>query len=202
MLEHFRSWIKTHKVLTVLIAISVLAFGVLAYEKITLEQNRRAFIDARKAIDIVYVDIVKQVGQPDNFRRSNTCSRPSMEFQRGPLSCDVSTDFIYGVSNKEEADQLKAKIQAVFKQHGDILIPSPAPPSDIHPIPAPGNNTDSSNDFYKSKKGLDCSVKYTNNRPDEISLKLGTGNLKIFSTTTGCGGSARTEFYSIYESST
>src|SRR6185437_976480 len=80
--------------------IAVVALGF-AYHSYSVWANEKQFSQARSAIDTIYADIVNKVGHPDNFKRTNDCSRPSQEFTQGPLSCSVGTDFIYGVDNEQ-----------------------------------------------------------------------------------------------------
>jgi len=175
--------------------IIALVAGTLIYQAIALRQNRQAFQEARSDIDTIYADIVIQVGKPDNFRRTNSCSRPSQEFEQGPLSCDVSTDFIYGVDNKTQADVLKSQIQHVINQHRDLLSPSAPPVSDIYPILAPGNNTDSSNNYFLTKKNMQCGTKYTYDLPREIGIDLQKNDKKIFGIAFDCSSLARKDYF-------
>ena len=68
-------WVRTHKIYSLLILIVLLIAGIFVYEKVALELNRLAFKSAQHAIDTVYEDIVKGVGQPDNSKATNECSR-------------------------------------------------------------------------------------------------------------------------------
>lgn len=184
--------------MTALLLIILAVAGIFIYEKIALEQNKRAFAEARDAIDTIYKDIVAKVGTPDSSRRTSECSRPSVEIGKGPLSCDVGTDFIYGVADKPEADVLKFRIQNVIGDHPD-LFKQIAPPAPSFPLnPAPGNNTDSQINYYRTKSGMECSVKYVYDMPREIQLSTKDHNEKGIGILIGCFADARTEFYPIH----
>ena len=196
----FFAWPWRHKWIIIPAAFVIAIFFILVYQAVDLRQNRAAFVQARAAIDTIYADIVAQLGPPDNYRRTNSCSRPSQEFEQGPLSCDVSTDFIYGVDNQAQANQLTKQIRSVIHQSG-LLIATPAPRSDIYATPAPSNYVGSENDYFKTVDGLGCSIKYSYDLPQEIGLKLNNSRKKVFSIAFGCSDYAREQFYSLHRAS-
>lgn len=199
MINRFFRWARAHRLAVTLFLIILLAVGFLGYRKFTLEQNKRAFTEARATIDTIYAGIVSRIGQPDNSRRTSECSRPSVEFGKGPLFCGVSTNFIYGVTDKSEADALKLRIQNVIGSHPGLLLQI-APPAPSVPInPAPGNNSDSQNNYYRTMRGMECTVKYTYDMPREIQLSLKDSSKKGLGVAMGCSSSARSEFYPIHQ---
>src|SRR3989344_2898298 len=109
-------WVRTHKIYSLLLLVVLLVAGIFVYEKIALELNKRAFANARTAIDTIYADIVKNVGQPDNYKHENSCSRPNQVYGQGPLSCDVGISIIYALSNKDQASIIFKKVQTIMSQ--------------------------------------------------------------------------------------
>jgi len=198
---HLLTWPRKHKWLTLLTIVLLVIIAVFTYFKISLELNRRAFQQAAHAIETIYADIVKEIGPPDDNRYSRECSRPSVVYDQGPLSCSIGIDFIYGVSDKQEPDQLKERIKSVINHHSNLLLPTTAPPSFIDVNPAPGNNTDSTIDYFKTSAGMECTSKYTYDMPREIQLNTKNRNEKGFGISISCSSDARGQFFPMHAAS-
>lgn len=190
-------WVRSHKFKFFLLVIFLLIVGVFFYEKIALELNKRAFQQARTSIDTVYADIVAQVGQPDSYKRSNSCSRPNQEFTQGPLSCNVATTMIYGVSNPSEANTKFKSIQTIVNSK-KIFKPT-SPPADTIRAASVGVITSSTAlDHYTiNSSKMDCAIKYVYDTPSETSLllKMNTPEEKAFYISIGCDDWARAQYY-------
>lgn len=189
-----KSW-RT-RLVSLLVLLAVIVLGTYAYNAVAVRVERRHFEQARAAVDRVYADIVKQLGQPDSYRRVSECSRTSVEFGQGPLSCDVGTDAAYGVSDVVQANKLNAKIVSVMTANSFLFHPASEPPTDISINRAPGVAPDNSVSYY-TLAGLLCAVKHTYDMPREIQLTIKDPSKKIFGVSIGCDGSARTEYYPI-----
>ena len=190
-------WVKFHKLYSLLILIVLLVGGIFVYQKVTLELNRRAFAQARVAIDAVYADIVAQVGQPDNYKRESECSKSYFGPYELRISCSVDTDFIYAVKDQQEADAKTAKINEIVDKQQSRLRPTSAPKSDIYVNPAPGDpDTNTSINYYKGPGGLLCIFKYVYDTPTDTYLQLvHPDSKKSFYVTTGCTGNAKNQYY-------
>ena len=188
-------WIKTHKLVSLVLAIILLVVGFFVYEKVALELNRLAFKSARHTIDTVYTDLVNEVGPPDNSKTINECSRSHVAIGDGPLSCSVNTSFIYGVSNRSEADQLMNDVQKVVKKHTNTFKSVSAPPSFIDITPAISDVNNSKVNYY-SVAGLFCAIKYVYDTPRESDLILQNSRDKIpYFIAITCSADARAIFY-------
>jgi len=188
-------WVRTHKLVSLILAIILVVVGFFVYQKVALELNKRAFANARTAIDTVYADIVKEVGQPDNSKSTNECSRSHVAIGDGPLSCSVNTSFIYDVSNRSEADQLMNDAQKVVKKHTNIFKSVPAPPSSIDITPAISDVNNSEVNYY-SVAGMFCTIKYVYDTPRESDLVLQNSRDKIpYFVAITCSADARNIFY-------
>src|SRR3989344_7419762 len=152
-------WIKTHKLVSLVLAIILLVVGFFVYEKVALELNRLAFKSARHTIDTVYTDLVNEVGPPDNSKTINECSRSHVAIGDGPLSCYIDNEFIYGVKDKTEANNIKQKINTIVSKHSSIFKPTPPPASSIDITPSGSTEINSSIDYYDAA-GLLCAIKY------------------------------------------
>lgn len=192
------SRIRAHKILFLLFIITLLLAGVFIYQKVAQELNKRAFQQARTAIDSVYSDIVTQVGQPDNSKRNNFCSRPNREFEPGPLSCDVSTSFIYGVEDEDQANAYLKKIQAIISTHSSFKN-TKALTSSLKASQVVNSVYHTSDDNYRIS-GIDCVVSYVFNTPREINLTLMDKNKKGFEVSLSCFSDARSQYYPLYKS--
>ncbi len=192
--RNFLPWIRRHKFLSLFCVIVLLVIGVFVYEKVALELNRLAFKSAQHAIDTVYADIAAKVGQPDDYKVSNDCSRSNVEFGQGPLSCYVGTSFIYGVVDQSEATSQFKTIQVLVGLHKDLFKPTKNLSSAITSTLVVDSYYYSAQDFY-SVKNLDCTIKYIYDTPREIDLAIKDTSKKPFQVNVDCYGPARDGFY-------
>jgi len=190
-------WVRHHKFISILLFLTVLITGLFVYEKVALVLQRRAFQQARIAIDTVYANIVKNVGPPDNSKRQSECSKSYFGAYKLIISCSVNNDFVYGVKNKEDADKLTTKIRMTINEHPELLRTNSAQNTGVDTNPAPGyENTSSSYDYFKTKDGLLCIFKYVYDNPSETYLKLQNhDDSKTFYVTSGCTGNAKEQYY-------
>jgi hypothetical protein len=193
MFKRFGRWLKTHKLVIAITVIVALVLGFFTYQKIALELNKRAFAQARTAIDTIYADIVSQTGVPDEYQRPNSCSRAHQEFTQGPLSCDINSNFIYGVGNEAEANNLFKKIQRIINSHS-TFSPLRHLSTSISDTLVVNTYYHASSDRYRSY-GLDCVVNYIFDTPREIDLKIKDPSKKPFEITIGCFSLARSQYY-------
>lgn len=193
-LKRLLFWVKSHKFYSLLILIVLLVAGYFVYDKIALELNKRAFQNARVAIDTVYADIVKEVGQPDDFKHENFCSRPNVTFGEGPLSCDVSTTFIYGVADMDDANRVFKKTQITISTYKKLKPTKPLL-SSITSVPVGDVIYSSATDYYKMS-GVDCITSYWYDTPRQIELAINHKNKKPLEISLSCNNWARAQFYS------
>ena len=189
-----RLWPLRHKLFSVFILIVLVVAGFFVYQRIALELNRQGFKQARSAIDTVYADIVAKVGPPDNSKRVNDCSRPNEEFDQGPLSCSIGTDFIYGVSDQNQANDLFKQIQGVIAQHPSLFHLTQALDTSIKDTLVVNTYYHSAQDYYNTA-GMDCSIKYTYDTAREIDLSINDPTKKSFEVNIDCSGWAKAQYY-------
>lgn len=195
-LKRFISWLRTHKLASVALVLILLVVGFFVYEKVALELNKRAFQNARTAINAVYADIVKNVGPPDNNKHESSCSRPSQVYGQGPLSCDVRTSIIYGLSDKDQANTIFKTVQITMNQNKKFKSVMLEP--DISSLPVGNSIYTSATDRYKMGGGIDCTMSYWYDTPRQTDLVINDKNKKTFEIILNCNGWARTEFYSMH----
>lgn len=102
-------------------AILVLGFGYYAYNSYIKWNDRHRFEQAQASIDELYTDIVAKVGEPNNYRRSASCSRPNQKFEQGPLSCNVGVEFVYDLNDRSEAESKYESAQSVIKNQNQLF---------------------------------------------------------------------------------
>lgn len=194
-LKRFIFWLRTHKLASIALVLVLLVVGFFVYEKVALEFNKRAFAQARTAIDAVYADIVKDVGQPDDYDRSSSCSIYEGLFgDEGPISCNIDTSFIFGVNNQEGAEVQFKKIQEAVKQHKKFKLSKPLSLTITSQGVVNSVYHTASDEFLVS--GLPCIINYVYDTPREIFLKVKDQTKKPLQIVIGCHGIARNYFYS------
>ncbi len=175
----------------------VVGAGIFAYQEIALQLNKRQFEHARVAIDTVYADIVSKVGQPDNFKRENSCSVSYQEFDTGRTSCSIDTSFIFAVKDKNEASSIFKKIQSVVDSDKHYFKISRPPSDSISSSPVAYFYYQEAQDYYYVT-GLKCTIKYVYDTPKDTYLSLSTGDgVKTMFIVLGCDGSARSKIYPV-----
>lgn len=189
-------WIRTHKFLALLLAIVILIAGVFVYERVALEMNRLAFKSAQHAIDSIYADVVAHVGPPDNSKHENFCSRPSQVYGQGPLSCTVSTSFIYGRANLSDANTSFNQIQNTISKSG-LLFPVELE-ANITSAPVANTIYTSATDRYRTREKMDCTVSYWFDTPRQIDLDIADKSKKSLEVIVGCNDWARLQYYPLH----
>src|SRR5437868_15522224 len=97
-------WLKGHKIISFFLLIILAVAGIFVYEKVAYEMNKRAFAQAKTAIDSVFADIVRQVGPPDDKKFNLKCHAIREVYGDGPTSCTLTIYFIYPIADKARAD--------------------------------------------------------------------------------------------------
>jgi hypothetical protein len=190
-------WPARHKWISIFLGVAILALATYAYQLIAVQLNKHQFEQARAAIDIVYADIVNNVGPPDNSKRENSCSRLSREFEREPIVCVVQTGFLFGVSGLNDANEKTKTVQAEISKHKRLFAPIQSASDGISPVQVASSIYQDTEDHYRSN-GIDCSVKYVFDTPQETYLNQLNTDLKPLYIRIMCSDLARQEYYSLH----
>lgn len=174
-------------------AVILIVAGFVLYHKHATAANKKNFQDARATIDNIYYDAIKQIGPADNAQISSSCSRSHVEFSKGELSCDINTNFIYGVSDESESNDLMHKVQSTISTFSDFK-PSKSLSLSIKDSLVVDSIYHIATDSYTSH-GLKCTVNYIYDTPRETDLRLKSSNQKPFEVTIGCSGPAKQQYY-------
>jgi len=185
-----------HRKLIAFIVIIALAVGAyFVYQAVALRINKHDFQKARTAIDTIYADIVSKVGQPDDQKIVNNCTRTYQEFTGySAPTCHVDTILIYGVKDGANANQQFKKIQNIVSAHADLLKPSRPLSKSITDQFVVDTINHAASDTY-SLGSLHCVANYVYDTPDETFLEIKDTSNKSLQITIGCYGPARQQYY-------
>lgn len=111
------------KIVLVVLGVLVLSFGgyfaVRAYihhrqTEATYKVDKVRFAATEKDMDAAYAAIVKTAGKPYQTGKTHVCSYGALKFARGPLSCGIAYQMIYGIEDMESGKSLTGTIYAIF----------------------------------------------------------------------------------------
>lgn len=186
-------WVWRHKLLSLLVLVIVAAGAYAGYSHIQTSNNKRNFQNTSKDINNLYINIIKQVGSPDNAEVKSYCSRAHQEFTKGELSCDLNTNLVYPVADQGEANILMKKIQQLIQDRAVDFRPKYISQS-IKNYSVVDATYHTATDDYLSN-GLSCVVGYIYDTPREINLSIKDSSKKPFEVTIGCYGPAKQQYY-------
>jgi hypothetical protein len=96
--------------LAIVVVVAGLLTGWKLYNIHQVAADKARFAQAEKDIDELSKAVIAQVGVPASSRSEKFCSRPHMEFEKGPLSCDIDNTFMFGIESVDEASNILSKI--------------------------------------------------------------------------------------------
>jgi hypothetical protein len=170
----------------------LLVSGYKVYDHFSIAANKRAFQNARAAIDNIYFDSIKQLGPADAAEASSSCKRDHVEFGTGQLSCNVGINFIYGLNNESEANMKMSTVQKLIQQSKFKATKSLSTALKDSIVATSAYHTAS--DSYKLS-GLDCVATYVYDTPQAISINIKNVLEKRFEVAIGCYGPAKQQYY-------
>lgn len=187
---------KQKKVLVYLLTIGVplLVLGIIFYRNYSVAVDKRRFEQARESIDKLYAEIEASVGKPNISEKKENCSRPSLKFEKGPLSCDVSVDFSFSTRNINDANNLMISIVSIINASNYIKIDSSS--SLVTLLFSnrldQGANERRSQNFQEKKSSMNCSITYRYLIPSE---EIQNTNMATLSISLGCHAKSRAKHY-------
>lgn len=191
-------WYKD-KVLWSGVAVFVVVVGGWYYhDSHSGKASKKDFENAQASIDKVYADIVAKLGPPSNYKKSQSCSRPSQKFSQGPLSCSVDLEFLHSVGSLSEANSKYSSIYTSLKDYteGVTVVDKP----DISLIRTSVGSeiwTSAVTQFKDNKSGMSCSLKTVYDTPHETYLDTTSipNESKALYTIIGCSSLSRNEYF-------
>lgn len=178
------NWLEKHRKTMWLLLIVLAALLYLLIHAYRGWADTRRLHSSRAAIDSVYTDITKRLGQPDDLRTSNSCVK------QGNINtytlCTVETDFIYGASNQNLANVFLGQIQKVIGAHRNAFKPTRKLSVHLGNALSVEAYTHDATDYYRGPYGSACSVKYSFATPDEVDLSLRDPSLQPFEVFFSC----------------
>lgn len=193
-----RSVVSSRKVRWSLLflALIVLVFGGLwVYSKVSFELNKRAFEQARVAIDEIYADIAKGVGRPDDSKQSNYCGSFRGVYGSGPTACYLDTSFMYGISDQAESKIFIEKIRNTINLRYDLLKFAPELSTSSQAVMTTPEIGGKITHTYTTKSKLECSVSYLYDPTFDTGLKLEELDKKQLYVSINCSGDSRGDYY-------
>jgi hypothetical protein len=170
----------------------LLVSGYKVYDHFSIAANKRAFQNARAAIDNIYFDSIKQLGPADNAEASSSCKRDHVEFGTGQLSCNVGINFIYGLNNESEANMKMSTVQKLIQK--SMLKPTMLLSAELKDSTVTTSYFHTATDSYQLN-GLDCTASYIYDTPQLTSLSVKRSSQKQFEIVMGCSGPAKQQYY-------
>ena len=165
-----------HRLMWLCIALLLLSVYLLIHAYRGWADTRRLHA-SRAAIDTIYSDVSAKLGQPDDLRATNTCTKQS-SLGQDYILCSVETDFIYGSANQDQANILMAQIQKVVAS-AHVFKATSKPAASLSNDPVVDSFAHDATDTYRGPYGSACNVKYSFATPDEVDLSL-RSNLQPF----------------------
>lgn len=84
--SNFVDYVKLHRIASLFIAVALL--GILIYGGMIVYEKWQ-FNKAEKALDSLYTDIVKELGEPTEVVKDKSCAYSSAKYSQGSRSCRV-----------------------------------------------------------------------------------------------------------------
>lgn len=159
----------------------LLIAGIFVYNYLSMQPNKKNFQQARASIDDIYSGTTSVLGKPDATKRINSC---------GGSQCTVYTSFVYGVADKNQAEEYFKQIRSQIRSQKSLVPTKPL----SHALDLSTNGFDSAQDLYSEGKLL-CTAKYTYNPPQVTLLKVKDINSNPLYVEIGCTGAAKKNFY-------
>ncbi len=102
-------------VLVGLVLVLLIAFGTYLYHQHNNgKASKEDFEKAQASIDQLYNNIMAKLGPPANYKKTQSCSRPSQKFSQGPLSCSVDKDIFYKIEGPLFAEKANSKVDGAI----------------------------------------------------------------------------------------
>jgi hypothetical protein len=161
-----KTWPRKKIIKRVLLVLLVALVGFLVVRTVVhyfqtearYRQDKVRFAETEKDLDRAYNAIVATVGKPYQTKKTHVCSYGALKFSRGPLSCAVAYQLIYGTENTETGKQLTAAIYSTVRSEFNFKV------EDAYQSPHLFENVKSSftaefDHGYKFDCGLDYSLR-------------------------------------------
>lgn len=177
------------------ILLLLIGFGYKAYVWYQLRSDKQRFTEASVLVDKIYSDIVTELGQPEDSKRTNSCSRPYQEFTGyGDPVCRVGVTVIYSVNDRSVANNYLSTTQRIIASNRRISLNGTLSRSIQDAIAINTEYHAATDNYYLN--GLNCTSNYVFDTPSETFLKIKNDSNKPFQISFGCSGEAKSQIYS------
>lgn len=209
-------WIKHHRLISFLAVLLIIFIGVSTYNKVLAWQEKKEYEKARVALEALYTDIEKNVGNPDKVERESRCGYGSAKLTRGFRGCSVSISFKYSVSGPAETTQKAESIINETNRHFDITYSDFSSKLPFRPLEAERVRDPNMRGLLISNEAVasiqsdevinflgydrSCTVSFLYGRGDYYALPMpNDGSPEHLSVYLVCGGGAQAEHYPVEE---
>lgn len=176
----------------ILLLVAGASYKIYAWQAVRADKQR--FAEASALVDKIYADIVAELGQPEDHKRTNSCSRTYQEFSGyGDPTCSVGIRAVYGVVNRSEADSKLRIIQKLLSKQASLKIGGTLSTM-IADQQVGNNNAKGAFDEYRYYQ-LRCTAKYLYDTPGETLLSAQIENMKSFYVAVVCSGLTKSQIY-------
>lgn len=112
--SNFVDYVKLHRIASLFIAVALL--GILIYGGMIVYEKWQ-FNKAEKALDSLYTDIVKELGEPTEVVKDKSCAYSSAKYSQGSRSCKVGYELVY---NDYSITDLSEKFYSTLEKSEEI----------------------------------------------------------------------------------
>jgi hypothetical protein len=188
-------WLKPRPKISALLFVVLLFLFWLPVHAYRVHAENQKFIQTRAAIDTAYEQIEKNLGQPDNLKRTSSCSKQSKQIFNTKLLCTAGTNLIYGVVSRSQADILVSQIQKIIT--GTKLFKALSAPAHITDSLVYDTYYHDALDTYRGPHSIGCSVKYSFDTPEETDLSINSSKKLPFEVFMSCSAEAKRAVYPV-----
>ncbi len=178
----------------------ILILGVLIYyvakDEGGVEKDRQRFKSVEAKLSVLASSIEAKLGKPDAAESRNSCGRANLKSSKGPLTCSISHEYAYIVTNIDEADALASSVEEIMRNQGNKFMVIKPLKKSFKQIPGNISVPEIDSDYVASEEDMRCGLTY-----DYVPVGAFFGNLiadsskENISISIGCGGAAKAEHY-------
>ena len=175
------------------ILLLLVGFGYKALVWYQLRADKQRFTEASVLVDKIYADIVTELGQPEDSKRTNSCSVRYQEFTgSGDLTCHIDGSATYLVRDKQEAEAVITNVQDLISHNGKLKSLDTLN-TDFHDSVAGSTVYHIVSNKY-SVNSMQCSIGYIYDPPGGARMS-GSENKKL-EIGVSCSDAAKSQIYS------
>lgn len=185
----------------IMIILFALVLGLLIYyvakDEGKVEKDKQRFESVEAKLNVLVAAVEAKLGKPDAAESRNSCGRANLKSSQGPLTCSISHEYAYIVTNIEEADSLVSSAEEIIRTQSDVFSVSKPLSGSFHQWPREEGIREIDSDFVAIKERMNCGATYFFVPPNVFFGNLLSSDTTKFNLTVdiGCGDGAKAEHY-------